>query len=103
VSLAVEVKPRRGIHVYAEGATGYRLVTVRLQPDRRMKAGRVRYPAAVIFHFVPLDERVPVYSAPFRIVQGGPWSRDSSAFEIQGTLEYQLVMMRSVTNPCRFR
>lgn len=29
----------------------------------------MQYPASEIYHFKPLDERVPVFQKPFRLVQ----------------------------------
>ena len=60
-SLAVDIRPKRNMHVYAPGATGYRVITLNITPQPHLRTMPVRYPASEIYHFVPLDERVPVY------------------------------------------
>ena len=98
LSLAIEVTPRRGMHVYAPGKHDYQVV--RFTPDGRswLTAQPLKYPPSEIYHFVPLDERVETYLKPFTLVQefavpGSPEARKALAGQksvtISGTLEYK--------------
>ena len=71
LSLILDITPNPDIHVYAPGADelGYRVVTLTLAPHPHIRVPDTEYPASEIYHFEPLDERVPVYQAPFRILQ----------------------------------
>ena len=98
LSLAIEVSPRRGMHVYAPGKHDYQIV--RFTPDGRswLTAAPLKYPPSEIYHFVPLDERVETYLKPFTLVQdltilATPEAQKQLAGEttvtVSGTLEYQ--------------
>jgi alkyl hydroperoxide reductase subunit AhpC len=69
ISIVVNVTPRPGMHVYAPGKHEYRVVRVNVDPQPWLRAHETRYAASEIYHFKPLDERVEVYSKPFRLVQ----------------------------------
>ena len=97
-SLIFDITPRRGMHVYAPGATGYRVVTSSIRPQPFVKVEEIQYPPSEIYFFKPLNERVPVYQKPFRLIQdilieGTPQAQ--AAFQgqesvtIVGSLEYQ--------------
>ncbi len=97
-SLVFEIAPRPGMHVYAPGADGYRVVTATLESQPYLAPRPLAYPASEIYYFEPLDERVPVYQRPFTLVQevvldGSPESqallRGQETVTIRGTLEYQ--------------
>jgi peroxiredoxin len=97
-SVVFDVKPNAGIHVYAPGAKDYRIITFRIDANPILSARPLQYPASEIYHFKPLDERVPVFQKPFRLVQGmalsaSPEARAAlkgvDAVTIAGTLEYQ--------------
>jgi len=68
-SLVVEIRPREGFHVYAPGEHDYRPVRLTVEPQLGLQFHPVEYPEAEIYVYEPLDERVPVYSRPFRLVQ----------------------------------
>ena len=70
-ALILDIRPKAGIHVYAPGAEafGYRVVSFTLESESFFRALPIEYPSSEIYHFVPLDERVSVYQAPFRMVQ----------------------------------
>lgn len=98
LSLVFEVEPNAGVHVYAPGAKGYRVITFRVDDNPLLAARTLQYPASEIYHFKPLDERVPVFQKPFRLVQTmavstTPEARAALAkvdsVTISGTLEYQ--------------
>lgn len=70
-SLAVEITPDPGMHVYAPGAEamGYRVIGLNLTPNPLVRYEPVEYPESEIYHFQPLDEYVPVYLRPFTLLQ----------------------------------
>jgi len=69
VSLFVDVMPDAKIHVYAPGAKDYLPITVELTPASGLRAAKLKYPKAQILVVEGLKEQIPVYSAPFRLVQ----------------------------------
>jgi AhpC/TSA family protein/cytochrome c biogenesis DsbD-like protein len=97
-SVVLDVKPNAGIHVYAPGAKDYKIVNFRIEPNPILATRALQYPASEIYYFKPLDERVPVFQKPFRLVQtmAVSTSRDAQAalkgvdtVTISGALEYQ--------------
>ena len=70
-SIAVDVEPRPGMHVYAPGAEamGYRVIGLTLDPGSTFRYEPVEYSASEIYYFEPLDEHVPVYRHPFTLLQ----------------------------------
>ena len=97
-SLVLDVTPASRVHVYAPGAAGYKPVAVTLQPQPGIIVKTTHFPKAEAYFFEPLNEHVPVYQHPFRIVQDvllDP-SRDGSlalknvaTLTILGAFEYQ--------------
>lgn len=69
VSMVVVATPRPSMHVYAPGNHEYQVVKVTIDPRPWLRVHETRYPPSQIYHFKPLDERVEVYSKPFRLVQ----------------------------------
>jgi peroxiredoxin len=107
-ALMVEITPKPGMHVYAPGASNYRVVSVRLAGPSFLRFLPLSYPPSEIYHFKPLDERVPVYQRPFTLVQelvleGDLKSqaayRGQDTLIISGTLEYQACDDRICYNP----
>ena len=108
ITLAFDVTPHRGLHVYAPGASGYRVVAVRLESEPFVKLLPARYPASRIYFFKPLNERVPTYQKPFTLVQevelDGQLStrnalKDQTSFTFGGALNYQACDDRLCYNP----
>lgn len=108
LSLVLEATPKPGIHVYAPGAKGYRVIAVEVAEQPVLRIDATRYPASEIYHFKPLDERVPVYQKPFRlvrevVVEGHPQAqaalRGRDSLTISGTLEYQACDDKVCFNP----
>ena len=69
LTITLDVEPARGVHLYAPGNHPYQVVKVTLDPKPWLRALPLTYPASEIYHFKPLDERVAVYSKPFRLTQ----------------------------------
>lgn len=98
-SLVVDVTPQPNMHVYAPGDHEYQVIRLRMTAPDFLQSHDVSYPASEMYHFEPLDETVPVYEQPFRIVQDVtiPMSQDIAALaaapnatvRLEGVLEYQ--------------
>jgi DsbC/DsbD-like thiol-disulfide interchange protein len=108
LSLVLDITPKRGMHVYAPGASNYRVVSVRITEPSILRLLEPRYPASEIYFFKPLNERVPVYQKPFTLVQevvleGDVKSqgtyRGKDSLTISGTLEYQACDDKICYNP----
>ena len=98
--LALDITPKPEMHVYAPGAEelGYRVIGLELEVPSFLRVLPAEYPASEIYHFEPLDEHVPVYQRPFRLVQevvveGDPESAarlaEIDALTLTGRLDYQ--------------
>ena len=92
LALFVDVAPKPGIHVYAPGAKDYIAVSLKLNPQPELKAGKVAFPKSEVMFFEALNERVPVFQKPFRITQDVTLDRSAKAgstVTVTGTLSYQ--------------
>ena len=97
-SLVLDIKPAARVHVYAPGVTGYKPIALTIQPMLGLLVRDAEYPKAEDYFFKPLNEHVPVFQQPFRIVQdvaidasapGQAALKDRSVLTISGTLSYQ--------------
>ena len=99
-SLILDIVPKPNMHVYAPGADemGYRIIKFALAENPIARAAPLEYSSHEIYHFEPLDERVPVYQKPFRLLQdvviaGTPeieeMMRELEVVIFTGQLEYQ--------------
>ena len=99
-SVAVDIEPNENMHLYAPGAEqmGYRVVGLTLAEVPHIRFEPVEFPESEIYHFEPLDERVPVYQQPFTLLQEAVVSGEPEAAEalaeidavtLTGTLDYQ--------------
>ena len=97
-SLVLDVRPARGVHVYAPGVTGYKPITLSVEAQPGLITRGAQYPRSEDYHFKPLNEHVPVYQRPFRIVQdvlidASPQAqtslKDMTSITIEGVLNYQ--------------
>ena len=97
-SLAVNVVPHAGVHVYAPGASSYRVVGVTIAPQPFVRVLPLAYPPSEIYFFKPLNERVPVFQKPFTLTQelvleGTPDAqaafRGKESISIEGSFDYQ--------------
>jgi peroxiredoxin len=97
-SIVLDVRPTPGIHVYAPGVTGYKPIGLSVTPQPWVTMGSAHYPAPEDYFFQPLNEHVPVYQRPFRIVQdvvidASPRGQTALAtvtsLTIKGVLAYQ--------------
>jgi peroxiredoxin len=97
-SVVLEITPKRGMHIYAPGASNYRVVSVKITEQPFVRPLAPTYPASEIYHFKPLNERVPVYQKPFTLVQeiilegdlkAQAALRGKESVTINATLDYQ--------------
>jgi len=97
-SLVLDVRPARGVHVYAPGVTGYKPIALSVEAQPGLVIRGAQYPPSEDYHFKPLNEHVQVYQRPFRIVQdvlidpspeGLAALKDVSSLAIKGVLSYQ--------------
>jgi alkyl hydroperoxide reductase subunit AhpC len=107
-SIVLDVVPHRGMHVYAPDAASYQPIRLSLAPQPFLKVLAAQYPSSEVYFFKPLNERVPVYQKPFRIVQDVVveatgeaqkvlQSRDS--LTLTGTVDYQACDDKICYNP----
>jgi DsbC/DsbD-like thiol-disulfide interchange protein len=96
-TIAVDVAPRPGMHVYAPG-TPYRAIRLVLKTHAALQLHEPVYPEPSLYLFKPLNEAVLVYSRPFRLtvdVTAGRTAGQRAALlaqkslSIEGALEYQ--------------
>ena len=90
VALVVDVAPKPGIHVYAPGSNDYIPITVKLNAQPELKAGKVAYPKSEIMTFA--DEKVPVFEKPFRLTQDVTLDKSlkpGATVTVAGTVHYQ--------------
>ena len=107
-SIALDIQPHSGIHVYAPGAKSYRVIGLNMEAQPFVRSLPMKYPASEIYFFKPLNERVPVFQKPFALVQeivleGTPQAqaalRDKKSLSLAGTLEYQACDDKICYNP----
>ena len=97
-SLVLDIAPGPRVHVYAPGAGDYKSVSISIQPQAGLLVKVPHYPKSEDYFFKPLNEHVPVYQHPFRIVQdvtldpsreGTTALKDVTRLTITGRFEYQ--------------
>lgn len=97
-SIVLDVRPARGIHIYAPGVTGYKPIALSVEPQAGVAMRAAKYPPSEDYYFKPLNEHVQVYQRPFRIVQdvvidASPANQSAlkaaSSLTIKGGLTYQ--------------
>ena len=108
--LVMDVVPGPDMHVYAPGAEamGYRVIRLDIDAGETFRTLEMIYPGSEIYHFEPLDERVPVFQEPFTLVQEMTLNgsiqaqqalRGQESLTITGTLEYQACDAAICYNP----
>jgi DsbC/DsbD-like thiol-disulfide interchange protein len=91
VSLVVDVQPKPGIHVYAPGSGEFYIpITVTLNPQPQLKAGKLVYPKSQTMMFA--DEKVAVFAKPFQLAQDVMLDKSlkpGASLVVTGTVNYQ--------------
>ena len=97
-AVVLDVRPSRGVHVYAPGVTGYKPIALSVQPQPGLLVRAAHYPQSEDYYFKPLNEHVRAYQRSFRIVQDiviDPSPQAEAALKtltsltINGVLNYQ--------------
>jgi hypothetical protein len=110
LTIAVQVTPRPRMHLYAPGKHDYQVVQLTLDPQPWLRVHETQYPPSEIYHFKPLDERVEVYTRPFRLTrdvtllatQEAQKQLDAlSSVTVTGALEYQACDDAICFNPAK--
>lgn len=109
LSLFVDVIPDPKIHIYAPGAKDYLPIEVTLTPRAGVTVAKLKYPKSQTLFFEPLNERVPVYQTPFRLVQNVTLAsslKPGQTVTLTGLLKYQacddFVCFTPVSAPIRW-
>ncbi len=91
ITLAVDVLPKPGMHVYAPGQEGYIAITVTIDSQRAFStAGKPKYPDPEKIVIPALNETQLVYSKPFRITQDVTLAAaPRTALTVKGSIRYQ--------------
>jgi DsbC/DsbD-like thiol-disulfide interchange protein len=89
MSFVVEIEPRPGMHVYAPGADDYRVISLEIDEQSALRLRPPQYPASEIYHFLPLNEKIPVYQTPFALRLDADAQKPGEALAVTGRLEYQ--------------
>jgi len=69
LTLTVQLRLPKGLHVYAPGVQGYKPIVLQLDANPEVKLGPVQYPKSEVLFLPAIHERVPVFSGAFRIIQ----------------------------------
>jgi hypothetical protein len=110
ISLVFDIAPARGMHVYAPGKHDYQVVSVSVAPEPWLRAHALNYPPSEVYDFKELNEKVEVYSKPFRLVQDvtilatpdvQKMLAGMTEVTIAGALEYQACDDKVCYNPAR--
>lgn len=110
LAIIVDVTPKPGMHLYAPGKHDYQVVQLSLDPQPWMRPQPTIYPASEIYHFKPLNERVPVFMKRFRLRRDVTLLATPEAQKllagmttatITGALEYQACDDKVCFNPSR--
>ena len=110
LTIVAQVTPRPAMHLYAPGKHDYQVVRLTIDPQPWLRTHDTVYPASEIYHFKPLDERVEVYSKPFRLLRdvtllATPEMQkllgSMPSATITGALEYQACDDKVCFNPAR--
>ena len=97
-SIVLDIQPAKDVHVYAPSVREYRPLTLSMHPQPGVVLRAAMYPQPEDYYYKPLDEHVPVYQRPFRVVEdvmidASPDAQTKltgvRALTIEGTLEYQ--------------
>jgi AhpC/TSA family/Disulphide bond corrector protein DsbC len=99
ITLTAEVRLPPGIHVYAPGTKGYKVVDLSIEPQPGLELTPSVYPRPKVLYMPAIKERVPVFEGTFRIRQDLKVSAASTfsnslgtagkTFTLAGKLAYQ--------------
>ena len=99
LSFVVEIEPRPEMHVYAPGADDYRIISLEIDEQDALRLRPLQYPASEIYHFLPLNEKIPVYQKPFALKLDAHAQTTREGLAVTGRIEYQACDDRLCFNP----
>ena len=97
-SVVLDIQPHPNMHVYAPGAKGYRVISLSIEPNPLVRVLVLEYPVSETYFFKILNEHVPVFQKPFRLLQrliiedtleARAILSGKESVTVKGTLEYQ--------------
>jgi DsbC/DsbD-like thiol-disulfide interchange protein len=88
VTLQLDVTPKQKIHVYGPGAKDYLQPTLKITPAAGLTVGKTVYPSPELVLDPILEERIPMYTKTFRVVQSIT-VKTGALSRISGVLTYQ--------------
>lgn len=68
-TLIIEIEPKAKMHLYAPGAKGYMPVEWKIQDAGAWTSPSTAYPPSHMLNLPAINETVPVYSEPFKLVR----------------------------------
>jgi hypothetical protein len=94
VTLHVDVTPKEKMHVYAPEETRYIPVSLTVDANPRVRAGKAVYPKGERVFFAPLEETQMVFTRPFGIdlpvvLRPADRAGSSAPVVVKATLRYQ--------------
>ena len=92
ITLAADVTPKPGMHVYAPGQDGFISVALTVDPGPAYATtGKAKYPEPERIVIPEINESQLVYNKPFRITQDITLAQKSGAapLTIKGAIRYQ--------------
>jgi hypothetical protein len=69
ITIGLDVTFPEGVHVYAPGVTGYKPLSLQLEPAGELRPLQAVYPDASFLFLPAIGETVPVFEGRFRITQ----------------------------------
>jgi hypothetical protein len=69
LTLTVQLRLPKDLHVYAPGVQGYKPIVLQLDANPEVKLAAVQYPRSEVLFLPAIHERVPVFSGAFRITE----------------------------------
>lgn len=86
VTLAAQIDPPPGVHVYSPGVKGYKPVELILHPSSSLELFPAIYPPSKTLYLKAIREQVPVFEGSFRITQDVVIAASSEAREVVNSL-----------------
>jgi hypothetical protein len=107
-SIVLDVVPEDRVHVYGPGASGYKPIQLEIKPLPGLIVRDAEFPKTEDYFFAPLNEDVPVYQKPFRVIQdlmvdpsaqAAAALKDVKSLTIEATLGYEACDDKVCFNP----
>ena len=92
VTLRLDVTPKPKVHVYGPGATTFVQPSLKITTPDGRTVGNARFPAPELVLDPILEERIPMYTTTFRVVQTTTLKtapKSGETLTIVGVLSYQ--------------